>query len=147
MSYLYTLDVFDALERFRAYHQGYAHPQVAPALQTEYLHMTVEQLIAHFDLETHAVQSFVNHYATLLTDPTVSPLFKYHPLKFLRQMENAEYQGYLYCLYGFAEDMLKLFQTHRLYSATGQLRASFQHIEHDTLYLIIRPEVSSVFLH
>jgi hypothetical protein len=144
--HIYTIDIYQELERFKAYHAGYANHQVAPELQAEYIHMVVEQMIAHFEIEAVAVMSFVNQYTLLITDPNVSPTFKYHPLRFLRQMDNVGYQHYLYCLYGFAEDVLRLMQAHGMFRDDGSLRASFQAITNDTLYLIIRPEVSSVFL-
>jgi hypothetical protein len=143
---IYTIDIYREIERFRAYHMGYAHPQVPAQLQTEYIHMVVEQMIAHFEIEFVAVMSFMNHYTTLITDPNVSPTFKYHPLRFLRQMEVDDYRNYLYCLYGFAEDVLRLLQSHAMFSENGTLLASYQGVSNDTLYLIIRPEVSSVFL-
>ena len=145
--HVYTVDIFEQLERFRHHHRLFANPQVPEHLQTEYLNMVIEQLIAHFEYENVAVMSFISHYTVLITNPTKSPLFKYHPLKFLKQMDNVQYEQYLYCLYGLAEDMLKLFQSHRLYNPDGVLMASFQHVESDVLYLIVRPEVSSVFLY
>lgn len=144
--HIYTIDVYPVISRFRAYHNAYANPQVPEPLQTEYVHMVVEQMIAHFENEHVAVMSFMAHYTVLITDPNVSPLFKYHPLKFLRQMDTEGYQHYTYCLYGFAEEMFKLLLAHRLYNENGILCASFEHITDDVLYLAVRPEVSSVFL-
>jgi hypothetical protein len=144
--HIYVIDIHREIERFRTYHAGYANPQVPVSLQTEYIHMVVEQMIAHFEVEAVAVESFINHYTLLITDSTVSPLFKYHPLKFLRQMDNAGYQHYLYCLYGFAEEIFRLLQSHGMFNERGIIRASYQHVTQDSLYLIIRPEVSHVFL-
>jgi hypothetical protein len=141
----YTIDVYEPVERFRQYHAHYANPAVPAPLQEDYIKMMVEQMIAHFDVENVAVQMFVAHYTQLITDPTVSPRFKYHPLNFLRQMSNEEYQHYVYCLYGFAEDMFKLFQSHRLYTSNGFLIAGYENLIQDTLYLVIRPEVPDVF--
>lgn len=142
--HIYTIDIFEPLSKFRSYHQPFANPQVPIPLQMEYLHMLVEQMIAHFEIEHVAVETFVGHYVELMTNPNLSPNFKYHPLKFLKQMDNDGYKHYAFCLFGFAMDMLKLLQVHRLYNSHGILLASFQHIEHDTLYLIVRPEVSHV---
>jgi len=141
----YTLDIYDAIARFRPYHAAYANPAVSDQLQREYINMVVEQMIAHFEVEATAVQMFVAHYTQLITDATVSPRFKYHPLNFLKQMDNEGYQGYVYCLYGFANDMFNLLQAHRLYNDQGILIAGFQHIHGDTLYLISRAEVPDVF--
>jgi hypothetical protein len=139
--------VFEQLDRFRQYHAEYANPAVPQSLHDEYIHMLVEQMLAHFEFEATAVQSFISHYVTLITDASVSPRFKFHPLKFVRQMENHNYEGYIYCLYGFADDMFKLFQRHRLFNNQGNLIAGYQHIAGDTLYLVVRPEVSDVFLY
>jgi hypothetical protein len=141
----YTIDIFYEISRFRQYHKAYQNPDVAEYLQQEYISMVLEQMVAHFEVEATAVQMFVAHYVQLITDPNLSPRFKYHPLNFLRQMDTEEYKGYVYCLYGFANDMFKLFQSHRLYNDRGILIASYQALAGDVLYLIVRAEVPDVF--
>jgi hypothetical protein len=141
----YTIDIYEAVERFNGYHQAYANLAVPAALHREYIDMLIEQMIAHFEVERTAVQMFVGHYTQLITDHSISPRFKYHPLNFLRQMDNEGYRNYIYCLYGFAEDMFKIFQAHQFYNSRGILLASFQHINGNNLYLVVRPEVPDVF--
>lgn len=144
MAHVYVIDIKDQLDKFRSYHEGYAHTEVQGYLHESYIAMLVEQMIAHFDVERTAVQMFVGHYTQLITE-NISPNFKYHPLKFLRQMSTQEYQYYIYCLYGFAEEMFKLFQAHGLFGMNGKLLASYEKLDAGNLYLMVRPEAPNVF--
>lgn len=137
---IYIVSISDELERFIHYHRQYAQPGIPDALVEEYANHTVEQMLAHFDHQSSAVQSFVSHYTQLITE-NVSPQWKYHPLKFLQQMEANDYQNYVYCLYAFAESVYRVLVTNGLFNAQGRLFAAFDYINHGTLHLVIRPEL------
>lgn len=141
---IYTIDMAEQIARFGSYHANFANPDRDHDAVRQYFHSLVEQMIAHFEYQNTAVQSFVGHYVALITEG-VSPGFIYHPLRFLRLMSNEEYQQYTYCLYGFAEEMYNLLVANGMFDQYGQLRASFQGFQYDTLYLIFRPEVPDVF--
>lgn len=142
--HIYTVDISGQVERFAAYHALYAMDGIPQALVDEYIGSLVENMVAHFENQHVAVMSFVSHYLTLITQG-VSPQYKYHPLRFIKQMDVDGYQHYSYCLYGFAEDLYNLFVAHGMFSADGRLLASYEGFNLGTLYLIVRPEVPDVF--
>ena len=141
---IYTIDIGEEAREFEAFHMQYANPLRDPEATQEYVASLVEQMVAHFEYQNTAVQSFIAHYTTLITEG-VSPHYIYHPLRFLRVMSNDEYQRYVYCLYGFAETMYRLFVQHGLFNEHGRLIASYQGFQYGVLYLIVRPEVPNVF--
>lgn len=142
---IYTVEILDEVLRFVQHHKQVAMPGVSEELEQEYVASLVEQMIAHFEYQETAVQSFVGHYTAMIT-ANISPGYQYHPLRYIRQMEIEGYQQYVYWLYGFAEDIYKLFVAHNLFTPEGKLMASYQGFQLGTLYLIIRPEVPDVFM-
>lgn len=137
---IYIVNISEELERFHHYHRQYALPGISDALVEAYVNNTIEQMLAHFDIQSVAVQSFIAHYTELITE-NLSPQYKYHPLKFLKPMALEDYQNYVYCLYGFAEGVYRALVQHGLFTHQGRLLAAYEHIQGGTLHLVIRPEV------
>lgn len=140
---VYIIDLSFEMEEFQAYHAGYANPNCTPIQTQEYLCSLLEQMIAHFEFQNTAVQSFIEHYTRLIVD-TVSTNYRYHPLRYLQMLDAEGYQNYLFCLYGFAERVYRKLEAHHLFNANGDLIAGWQHFAFHTLYLIERPEVPHV---
>ncbi len=139
--HIYTIQLEEEVEKFMYYHRQYSHPGLDEAA---YVNSVIENMVAHFEYQTSAVQSFVGHYATLITEG-VSPQYMYHPLRFLKPMDTEQFERYVYCLYGFAEAVFRLLETHGMYDQRGILRASYEGYQMGVLYLIVRPEVPDVF--
>lgn len=140
--HIYTVDLTAALETFRQYNTPYMlYPD--NELTVHYIHSLVENLVNHLENQHQGVQSFVLHYAQLITEG-ISPGYLYHPLRLLKRMDNAGYERYVQCLYGLAESLYREFQACGLYSPSGLLLASYERLEYDTLYLQVRPELPDV---
>jgi hypothetical protein len=143
--HIYTIDISEEMNLFRHYHKHYEMPGIPQQDMTMYIASLIEQMLAHFDIQNTAVQSFIGHYVVLITE-AVSIRYRYHPLHFIRLMENEEYQLYAQCLVGFAESIYRKLVEHGMFTYHGQLKAAFELInEYDVLHLIIRPEVPDVF--
>lgn len=141
----YTIDIKEEIERFREYHAKFTADGVNEYQLDEYVKNLIEQMIAHFDDENNAVANFIDHYTRLIVEG-VSPRWHFHPLRYLRQMNNQGYHDYLYCLYGFAEEIYRLLVEHRMFDG-AVLRAGFHKLVNDTLYLKIMPELPDALFH
>lgn len=143
---IYTIDISLPMEKFELYQQHYLLSGIPEQLIQAYVASLIEQIIAHFEVQSTAVQSFTAHYTRLITE-RLSPTYQFHPLKYLREMDIDGYQGYVFCLAGLAEEIFGLFVQHGMFDANGKLRASYQRLIHGSLDLIVRPEVPDVFLY
>lgn len=140
-THTYVVQIEDQVERFKAYHAQFAQPGIPEQMVDNYVKSLIEQMVSHFESnQSMAVQSFVGHYVKMITE-NVSPNWIYHPLRFVKQMDVDGYQHYVYCLYGFAEDIYNTFVSHGLFSPAGTLLASYEAYELGTLYLVLRPEL------
>ena len=137
---LYTVDISEELGIFRHHHSQFGQIGIPEAAVEDYIRNTLEQMLAHFDIQSVAVQSFIAHYTGLVAEGQ-NLKYSYHPLRYLKPLSVEQYQHYMYCLYGFAEGIYRALLVNGMFGIHGRLIASYQALERDVLYLEIRPEV------
>ena len=137
---IYTIDIEAELDQFRYHHDLVGQIGIPTNAVDDYVHNTVEQIIAHFDVQSVGVQSFIAHYTGLIAEGQ-NPNYRYNPLRYLRPLEIEQYQHYMFCLYGLAESIYRALVNNGLFNARGYLIAGYEAIHLGTLYLEIRPEL------
>lgn len=140
----YAIDIGAQLDLFRHHHQLYAAAGVSEQQVEDYIFHTVEQMLLHFEYQATAVTAFVDRYTSMLLGLTGGK-YVYSPRRYIRQLNQEDTHRYAIALYGFAESIYREMVNANMYDYHGTLRASYEKIEGDTLYLIIRPEVPDVF--
>lgn len=141
---MYIMDLDEEVEKFKFYHRQYALETIPGEQHDRYVAMTLEQMLSHFETSSTAVQFFVLHYTTLMTQQ-ISLGFQYHPLHFIHRMPDDKLERYVHCLWGFAEGVYTKLVDSGMYHDNGKLRADFERFEYNQLHLVIRPEVPDVF--
>lgn len=138
--HIYTINISGELEEFLHYHRQYARHEITDTQHEVYLSSLVEQMIAHFDIQNVAVQSFMAHYTSMIVEG-VAANWMHHPLRYLKDMDIDGYHNYVFCLYGLAEKIYGRFVEHHIFTPQGRLLAGFESLSQGTLYLVIRPEI------